>query len=211
MRLGLSLLLAALLGAVSATAAPTAAEPSGCEPPRIGIGAVGEGKNNPDLMPPTVGRLRILALFVDFPDARGGRNPGLQYGDAAQRLADWYDTVSYGRLRIELELVPRWITMRHPTSYYYDHGRIDETFAEAVAAVDSEVDFSRIDALYLTPAAGPDGGWIVISENGIVADGKTVHASGWNPLGNLIHETGMCSGFPTSTSAECRRASTAGT
>jgi M6 family metalloprotease-like protein len=196
MRLGLSLLLAAMLGVASATAAPTASEPSGCEPPLIGVGAVGEGRNNADLMPPTVGRLRILALFVDFPDARGSRDPALQYGDVGLGLADWYDTVSYGRLRIELELVPRWLTMRHPTTYYYGAGRIDETFAEAVTAVDPEVDFSRIDALYLTPAAGPDGGWIVISENGIVADGKTVRATGWNPLGSVIHETGHVLGLP---------------
>ena len=111
-------------------------------------------------------------------------------------LSKWYATVSYGRLRIDVELVPRWLTLKHPTTYYYGGGHVDETFVEAVTAVDGEVDFAQIDALYVTPAAGPDGGWIVISENGIAADGKIVHASGWNPLESAIHETGHVLGLP---------------
>jgi hypothetical protein len=71
MRAALAVLALGLLGAVAASVGPAASEPSACAPPLIGAGAIGEGRNNPDLMPPTTGRLRILALFVDFPDAPG--------------------------------------------------------------------------------------------------------------------------------------------
>jgi hypothetical protein len=195
MRTALAVLGVATVALAAATAGPGAPAESPCAPPRIGIGAIGEGANNPELMPPTVGRLRILALFVDFPDARETRDPAVQYADAAESVARWYDTVSYGRLRIDIELFPRWLRLEHPTSYYFN-GRFSDVFDEAVRAADPEVDFSRFDAVYLTPSGGPDGGWISIAADPIRADEETPHAWGWNPLENGIHETGHVLGLP---------------
>jgi hypothetical protein len=195
MRAALVVLAVAAVPLVAATAGPGAPGASPCAPPLIGIGAIGEGANNTDLMPPTVGRLRILGLFVDFPDARESRNPAVQYADAARSVSQWYDTVSYGRLQIEIELFPRWLTLQHPTGYYYN-GRVEDVFAEAVQAADPDVDFSQVDAVYLTPSSGPDGGWIAIAPDPIAADEKTPHAWGWNPLENAVHETGHVLGLP---------------
>jgi hypothetical protein len=47
----------------------------------------------------------------------------------------------------------------------------------------------------VTPAVS-DGGWIVISDDPIVADGKAMRALGWNPLESAIHETGHVLGLP---------------
>lgn len=38
------------------------------------------------------------------------------------------------------------------------------------------VDFSRVDALYVTPSVGADGGWIVITDDLLTADGKRLRA-----------------------------------
>jgi hypothetical protein len=180
---------------VAATAGPRARDGSPCAAPRIGIGAIGEGANNPELMPPTVGRLRILALFVDFPDARDARDPSVQYASSADAVRRWYETVSYGRLRVDLELLPRWLPLARPMSYYFP-GRVGEVFSDAVGAADPHVDFSRFDAVYVTPSRGPDGGWITIAPDPIAADERTPHAWGWNPLENGIHETGHVLGLP---------------
>jgi M6 family metalloprotease-like protein len=195
MRRTLAAVAIAALAAVATSAGSAGAPASPCAPPLIGVGAIGEGANNPDLMPSTVGQLRILALFVDYPDARGARLPAADYGEAAERLRRWYEQVSYGRLRIDLELVPHWLSMRHPTAHYAGE-RVREVFAEAVSIVDPEVDFSRVDALYVTPSTGADGGWIVITDDPLSADGKRLGVWGWNPLESAIHEMGHVLGLP---------------
>jgi M6 family metalloprotease-like protein len=194
MRITLAALAASTLGVVAASAGPAASDSSGCAPPLIGVGAIGEGRNDPSLMPPTVGELRILLLFVDFLDLRGRRAPWLQYEEAVPKLREWYSTVSYGRLRIEADLVPRWVTLRHELAYY-EHGAGD-VFGEVVAAVDPEVDFSRIDAIYVTSAHDAGAGWVVIADRPLVVDGKPLRAIAWNALGAAAHETGHVLGLP---------------
>jgi hypothetical protein len=146
-------------------------------------------------MPPTVGRLRILALFVDFPDAPGSRDPAAQYAEAARSATQWWGAVSYGRLSVEVELFPRWLRLGHTTGSYYG-GRFEDVFGDAVRAADPYVDFSAFDAVFLTPSSGPDGGWIVVAEHPIEAAEPTPHVWGWNPLENAIHETGHVLGLP---------------
>jgi hypothetical protein len=191
MRTALALFAVAGVALGAATAGPGAPAASPCAPPLIGVGAIGEGRNNAQLMPPTVGELRILLLFVDFPDARGRRDPRLVYDETIPALAAWYRTVSYGRLRIEVQLVPRWLTLKHEAAYYRSGGATEE----AVAAVRPEVDFSRIDALYVTTSVD-DGGWVVIADKPIVTDRPQLRALAWNALGNAIHETGHVLGLP---------------
>jgi M6 family metalloprotease-like protein len=195
MRTALVVLAVAAVPLVAATAGPGAPGASPCAPPLIGVGAIGEGANNPELMPPTVGRLRILALFVDFPDAPGRSKPE-SYADAAfPALQDWYRTVSYGRLRIEPVLVPHWVTLNHESAYY--RGKpITDAIREAVAVVDAEVDFSQVDAIYVSPSAGEDVVGIGILDKALIADGRAIRAIGWNALGNPIHETGHILGLP---------------
>jgi hypothetical protein len=195
MRTALAVLALSAAALAAATAGPGASSASPCVPPLIGVGAIGEGANNPELMPPTVGRLRILALFFDFPDARETRDPAAQYASSAEAVTRWYDRVSYGRLRVDVELFPRWLRLARPTSYYFP-SRYGEVFADALEAADPDVDFSQFDAVYLTPSSGPDGGWITIAPDPLPANEKTPHAWGWNALENGIHETGHVLGLP---------------
>jgi M6 family metalloprotease-like protein len=195
MRSALLALLAVTAAAVAASAGPAASDPSASAPPLIGAGAVGEGHNNPDLMPPTVGELRIALLFIDFPNAPGRSAPKTSADLVFPALQDWYRTVSYGRLRIEALLVPHWVTLKHESAYYRGE-QITDAIREAVAAVDAEVDFSDVDAVYATPSAGEDVVGIGIVSKPLIADGRAIRAVGWNVLGNLIHETGHILGLP---------------
>jgi hypothetical protein len=60
-------------------------------------------------MPPTVGTLRTAVLFVDFADSPGPESTDGIYSTFSQRIVDWYRTISYGRLQIEMVPLRRWV------------------------------------------------------------------------------------------------------
>ena len=192
--------------AVAMRPAATAAARDGatCEVPTLGLG-VGEGRNDPDLMPPWVGELRIAMLFVEFPDAAGTTTPKGIHDAYVPDVVAWYRTVSYGRLTIDVAPLLRWLVLPHPISYYAG-GRSDEVARDAVALVDAEVDFSGIDALYLVPARAAQLGTlgVAIYEHPIAVDGTRIRGEAWlmtdgDPSGNVpyaVHETGHLLGLP---------------
>ena len=140
-------------------------------------------------------------LFVDFPDSPGTANPQAIYDAHVPRLADWYRTVSYGRLRIEVKPLVRWLRLPR-TLADYEEARFEGAIEAAIAAADPDFDFSSVDALYLVPAM-PSLASTVIDEDPIRADGSAIHAWAWLATGSLqrlpfvaIHETGHILGLP---------------
>jgi M6 family metalloprotease-like protein len=122
-----------------------------------------------------------------------------------EEAADWFRTVSYGRLELRVETVPRWLSLpRRSTDYVADAGRY---LADAVAAADPYVDFSSVDVVYLAPASStPETRTSAILNGfGVRADGREVRL--WIPFqagfasspgdpGHLLHETGHLLGLP---------------
>jgi M6 family metalloprotease-like protein len=181
-----------------------ASEAVTCAAPTLGPG-VGEGRNDPDLMPPWIGELRIAMLFVEFPDAAGTSPPKAIHDAYVPAVVAWYRTVSYGRLRIDVAPVLHWLELPHPASYYAA-GRFDEVARDAVALADADVDFSGLDALYLVPARSAPLGTlgVAIYAHPITADGARIRGEAWlmtdgDPDGNVpyaVHETGHLLGLP---------------
>jgi M6 family metalloprotease-like protein len=181
-----------------------AAEGATCAPPTLGLG-VGEGRNDPGLMPPWTGELRIAMLFVEFPGAAGTSPPKAIHDAYVREVAAWYRTVSYGRLSVDVAPVLRWLELPHPTSYYAA-GRFNEVARDAVALADAEVDFSGVDALYLVPARSAALGTlgVAIYERPIAVDGTQIRGEAWlmtdgDPTGDVayaVHETGHLLGLP---------------
>ncbi|MBW5485547.1 M6 family metalloprotease domain-containing protein [Streptomyces bambusae] len=104
---------------------------------------------------PSTGTRRVLTLFVDFPDA-----PATDTTDAyAAHLApaaDWLTSASYGRLRLAVDPLHRWIRMpARSDSYGFARGLTFEAHEayvrDAVAAADPYADFSRYDMVYVVP------------------------------------------------------------
>jgi M6 family metalloprotease-like protein len=193
----LALTLVALVLAAARSHAATQTMP--CSPPALGFGP-GEGANAAEL-PPTVGKLRIAMLFADFPDSPGPESPDVIYSAYSQRVVDWYRTVSYGRLEIEIAPLRRWLRLpRMLAEYESEHfeGAIEAT----IAAADPLFNFSDVDAIYLV-AAMPSLASTIIDDVPLQVDGAHIHSWSWLATGSLqrlpfftIHETGHLLGLP---------------
>ncbi|QLE70539.1 M6 family metalloprotease domain-containing protein [Streptomyces rectiverticillatus] len=102
------------------------------------------------------GKHRVLTLFADFPDAQatGSTAP---YAAHLAPAADWLRRASYGRTRLEITPLHRWIRMPAPSaSYGFQRGLTFEAheryLRDAVTAADPYADFSRYDMVYVVPA-----------------------------------------------------------
>jgi M6 family metalloprotease-like protein len=190
--------------ASAAHAGPAAA----CDPPVVSPGGVGEGRNDPLLIPPTVGELRIGMLFVDFADFRSTADPGTTYEAFVPGAVEWYRNVSYGRLRLVVTPLLRRITLGGTAGHYRAGAEtgLRAALQEAVAAADEEVDFSRLHALYLVgpfaAAATFGGSGVLILERPIRVDGAEIRTFALlfdGPGADrdfLAHETGHIVGLP---------------
>jgi M6 family metalloprotease-like protein len=180
---------------------------SPCAPPPHAGPGVSEGINDPQTMPPTRGDVRIAMLFMDFPDAPGIEDPIAIHGSYAREVVDWFDTVSYGRLRLVIEPLRRWLRLPQPSATYAASGRgIDAAAEDAIALADTEFDFRGFHAIYVVPsrdAAFPTLGVRLFGPRPIEADGAALRAVAWLFTDNLapnapyvIHETGHVLGLP---------------
>jgi len=198
----------------SATGANASSSLTGdCAPPYVGKGT-GEGQNS-SLFPSTVGDFRVAMLFVEFADARGVTDPSAIYERFIPRVAEWYSSVSYGRLRLVATPVRRWISLPGRAADYGATSDLEVgvrvALEQAVSSVDGEFDFRDYDALYLvlpTQALGKIGEiGVLISEQPIEADGARIHVWAWlfaDETGTqmkhfdayVVHETGHLLGLP---------------
>jgi M6 family metalloprotease-like protein len=176
---------------------PAAQSP--CAAPALGFGA-GEGKNAAG-MPPTTGTLHIGMLFLDFADSPGPTEPEALYAANIPRVVDWYSTVSYGALQLDVKPLARWLRLPH-TLAQYQQMNFEGAVEAAVAEADPSFDFASVDALYLVVAM-PSLASTVIDEDPIRADGAAIHSWTWLATGSLsrlpfvaIHETGHILGLP---------------
>lgn len=196
----LAAVLALTLGApVVASSSPHEPVQSPCAPPDLGFGA-GEGKNAAG-MPPTTGTLHVGMLFLDFADSPGPGEPEAIYAAQIPRLVEWYRSVSYGALQIDVKPLSRWLRLPR-TLVQYEETHFERVTEDAVAAADPSFDFSSVDALYVVVAMQSLAS-TVIDENPIRADGAAIHSWALLATGSLsrlpfvaIHETGHILGLP---------------
>jgi M6 family metalloprotease-like protein len=167
---------------------------------------VSEGLNDPWTMPPTTGDVRMAMLFMEFPDAPGIEARAI-YASYVPDVVGWFETVSYGRLRLVIEPLPRWLRLAQPSATYAASARgLDAAVEDAVARADSEFDFRGFHAVYVVPsrdAAFPTLGVRLFGPRPIQADGTALRAVAWlftdNVAANapyVIHETGHVLGLP---------------
>jgi M6 family metalloprotease-like protein len=154
-------------------------------------------------------------LFIDFPDLHATESTSRLYDRLVPRSRRWYDEVSYGRVHLDVTGIQRWFRM--PKSVR-DYGLADgirwpehrSYIADAVAAADGAVDFSRYRIVYVVTAKGTrverSPAFHAYPGSGIEADGTELRygatffedtkLDGRYAANVLIHETGHILGLP---------------
>ncbi|MEU5433714.1 M6 family metalloprotease domain-containing protein [Streptomyces sp. NPDC020719] len=101
------------------------------------------------------GTHRVLTLYVDFPDAHATDSIDA-YAAQLAPAADWMRTASYGRSRLAISSLHRWVRMPAASdSYGFARGLTFEAHEkyvrDAITAADPYADFSRYDMVYIVP------------------------------------------------------------
>ncbi|AJC54379.1 M6 family metalloprotease domain-containing protein [Streptomyces sp. 769] len=159
------------------------------------------------------GTRRVLMLFVDFPDAKA-TDSTREYAAQLAPAADWMRTASYGRTRLALTALHRWVRMPATSdSYGFRRGLTFEAHEkyvrDAITAADPYADFSRYDMVYVVPTKAASA--ISFSPTylydpttpGVTADGTRIKWAvtfgqdmwHWGPK-VADHETGHTFGLP---------------
>jgi len=211
----LLLVVSAVCGGGAATG-PTQAAPvssvSACQPPAIAFTNVGFGFPRSAGRLPSVGDVKSIVLFADFPDVPATQTPEDILSLLSPSAENFYAALSYGRMQWTLEPHLVWLRLSRPSAFYgnairsYDgHLRF---LQEVVALADADVDFSTADSVIVMvppqasavetgPAFGAEAG------QGYSADGKTFSVgvtsgadlTNWGYLW-LNHESGHTMGLP---------------
>jgi M6 family metalloprotease-like protein len=161
--------------------------------------------------------LSAVMIFVDFSDVRATESTAQLHNKLVPNARAWYAEASNGRATLDVTPVHRWFRMaRGSRDYGIQNGL---TFAEhkdyvadAIAAADADVDFSRYRIVYVVAARGSalqrSPAFHAMPGDGISVDGVEVRHSatfgedvrevsppryGSNVV---IHETGHLLGLP---------------
>ncbi|MEU4118494.1 M6 family metalloprotease domain-containing protein [Kitasatospora sp. NPDC028055] len=143
-----------LIAATPAAASPSPSAAACALPGRTGWTDEGHDTDRTQFLRP-LGTKHVLMLFVDFPDAPavGDRD---DYYNRLAPAADWMRQDSYGRTRLDITPLDRWVHMpQASTSYGFERGLSFEQHEayvrQAVEAAGPDVNFSRYDLLYIVP------------------------------------------------------------
>ncbi|WP_327327496.1 hypothetical protein OG735_36945 [Streptomyces sp. NBC_01210] len=103
----------------------------------------------------STGTHRVLTLFVDFPDAQATDSTDA-YAAQLAPAADWMSRAGYGRSRLAISSLHRWIRMpADSTSYGFARGLTFETHEkyvrDAITAADPHADLAAYDMVYVVP------------------------------------------------------------
>ena len=158
----------------------------------------------------SVGRVRGLMVFVEYPDRPPRYQPQSITRDMAEYAEWWWRQVSRGDLDLDIVPVGTWRVLPHPyesyvfgpASQYFDVRRWME---DIVAVFDADVDFSTYDFVYVVPSFSWTGPFIATPGTGIKADGIEIRFAvpyGYLPnsletaRGVLVHEMSHLFGLP---------------
>jgi M6 family metalloprotease-like protein len=172
-----------------------------------------EGKTDYNVALRPAGKLRAVMLFARFPDTTREETTQDLYKRLAPEGIAFMKRASYGKVKLTIEPIHRWIPMDHPSTWEnYNqrtfeghHGYIQEV-AQKLA---EDVDFRQYDIVYIVGSYSPgcpiSPTFIALPEEAPKVNGALIrHAVtfgndcrlprwGWQ---TLAHETGHLFGLP---------------
>jgi len=181
-----------------------------------GPGHANEGLTDRTLYAPSIGELRGIVLWIDFPDAPASESIATLTGQLVPPAESAYASMSYGRFSLSIDAAPRWYRLPQPSTYYGLNAadgpaRKDQYIAESIAAADADIDFSRYQVVYLVASAGASDDLTTETDHPAgsplaIADGTEIrHAvfvgshrlqEARHGSDGILHETGHVLGLP---------------
>lgn len=184
-----------------------------CKLPRVVEGPIALGFPKVKGLAPSIGKLNMTVLFVDFDDVPATRSVDSVFSIINPIAPEFYEEISYGRLELKLTPHFEWLRLSQPSAHYgagiYEFLPHREFIQEAVDLVGDKVDFSETDVVLVM--SNPDAEAIALgpvfksldAEYQIKATGASISVgitSGYdlNHWGGLwlAHETGHTLGLP---------------
>ena len=104
---------------------------------------------------PKSGKIKTLLVSVDFSNAKEMKSPIENSVEYVKNFRDYFSSVSYGKVEIEVDVHPRWVRAQKTTQEYAAMESTSLAFQtyvqEIVNAIDNEIDFSSYSVVYLIP------------------------------------------------------------
>jgi len=189
------------------------AEKTNCKLPRVVESTIALGFPKIEGLAPSVGELNMTVLFVDFEDVQASKSTDSVFSIINPIASEFYEEISYGRLKINLTANHEWLRLSKPSTHYgegiYEFLPHREFIQEAVDLADNKVDFKETDVVLVM--SNPDAEAIALGpvfksldpEYQIKTNEKNLSVgitSGYdlNYWGGLwlAHETGHTFGLP---------------
>ena len=135
----------------------------------------------------TIGNLKISVLFVDFIDEPAKQTAGELFSIISPTTENFFNTSSYGLLKVVFKPHLKWIRMKKPSieygmSKYITFKAQREFIQEAVDLASSDFDFSNTDEVLVMVnpdceniSYGPTLAFDHDNETGIFINGKLVY------------------------------------
>lgn len=193
--------------------------PAPCSPSLAGLSGpeMSEGTAE-SVLPLAAGTdLSAVMIFVDFSDVRATESTAQLHNRLVPNARAWYAEASFGRATLDVTPIHRWFRMARGSRDYgiqngLTFGEHKNYIADAIAAADADVDFSRYRIVYVVAARGSalqrSPAFHAMPGHGISVDGVEVRHSatfgedvrevfparyGSNVV---VHETGHLLGLP---------------
>jgi M6 family metalloprotease-like protein len=132
-----------------------------------------------------LGDVRALMVFLSFPDAEPQLSTQEVLADHFPATTRFFDEASYGKFRLHVHALTRWLRMPRPSTDYLinrDWDTTDRTdyLRDALAAAGPAVDFRGYDVVYLVadpdaPGVDSDATKVVNLAAPITVDGNPLH------------------------------------
>jgi len=184
-----------------------------CKLPRVVEGSIALGFPKVEGLAPSIGKVNITVLFVDFDDVPATMSTDSVFSIISPIAPNFFEEVSYGRMELNLNPHHKWLRLSKSSAHYgkgiYEFLPHRDFIQEAVNLADSNVDFKKTDVVLVM--SNPDAEAIALGpvfksldpEYNIKTAEKNIPVgitSGYdlNHWGGLwlAHETGHTFGLP---------------
>ncbi|MEM9885857.1 MAG: hypothetical protein AAF849_08195 [Bacteroidota bacterium] len=184
-----------------------------CKLPRVVDGPIALGFPKIEGLAPSIGKLNMTVLFVDFEDVPATKSTDSIFSIINPIAPNFYEEISYGRLELNLMPNHEWLRLSQPSAHYgkaiYKGEPHLNFIQEAVDLAKHRVDFSETDVVLVMSnpeaeaiALGPvfkslDSTWHIKAPGASISVGITsgYDLNHWGGLW-LAHETGHTFGLP---------------